>query len=205
MYGLNQICENVITKSLGSNNYSNGFSGVKNNSYLINCIFLGGGIGFSSSNYTTDTVYIQNCVFIGGVVYSIILYSGMNLEMHNTILVPAVSDGLEIGTGTLLSSSNNASSDDLVTTHGIGTITDVSDADFLDPTNDDYHLSPTSQLIDAGLNLIVSGDLDSPQYDIDGEQWPDTGDWCIGFDWREAAAPEQSVIPLIFYYRQMRK
>ena len=88
--------------------------------------------------------------------------------------------------------SNNAVSNSSIPPE-LGTIANLSSADFVKyevSTNDfDLHLSDTSVLIGEGLNLIESGLLTSPQYDIDGDQWPDTGAWDIGVDYAAGSTP----------------
>lgn len=74
---------------------------------------------------------------------------------------------------------------------GANSIEGILTTDFQDYAGGDYRLSYASQLRDAGNNLIDSGDLGSPQYDIDGDQWPGAGggDWDIGFDYYVSGEP----------------
>jgi len=97
-------------------------------------------------------------------------------EVYNNIILN--SDGLDMDITTNINQGNNATSD---TT---GQITGITSAEFIDAASDNYHLANGSQLIGAGLNLIQSANLISPQYDIDGDQLPDTGPWDVGFDYK---------------------
>lgn len=55
---------------------------------------------------------------------------------------------------------------------------DVVSSDFVDAANDDFHIAASSALKTAGANLYSDF-----QYDIDGDEYPSTGDWPIGFDY----------------------
>jgi len=72
-------------------------------------------------------------------------------------------------------SENNASSD--ATASGTGSITNITSAEFEDSANGNYHLASGSALIGAGSN----------QYslfteDFEGDSWPSSGAFDIGFD-----------------------
>lgn len=77
-------------------------------------------------------------------------------------------------------STNNAASDGATNTPpGSSPYTsDVVSADFVDAANDDFHLSSGSGLRGQGANLYSSFTTD-----IDGDTWPSSGAWDIGFDY----------------------
>ncbi len=79
-------------------------------------------------------------------------------------------DFFETGT---ITGSNNAGAE--VVTLGIGTITTVTSADFVDAVNDDFHLASGSQLDGAGTDLSAIFTVD-----IDGDTI--TAPYPIGFD-----------------------
>jgi putative hemolysin len=72
--------------------------------------------------------------------------------------------------------SNNASGD--TSAPGVNSITGITSADFVDAANNDFHLASGSDLIGAGTNLYSTFTTD-----IDGDEWPSSGAWDIGFDY----------------------
>ena len=77
-------------------------------------------------------------------------------------------------TGT--NSNNNAASN--TETLGSAPITGVTSAAFANAASNDFHLSSGSVLRGAGVNLYSDF-----QTDIDGDTWPSSGAWDIGFDY----------------------
>jgi len=84
----------------------------------------------------------------------------------------------------------NATSDDSAT--GPNSIINITDIEFVNAAGNDFHLAETSQLRGAGQNLIETGALLTPQYDIDYDQWPDAGPWDMGFDYYTSGEPPVS-------------
>ena len=98
-------------------------------------------------------------------------------EVYNNI---AIGDGPDYITDTNDRQSSNNSTSKSTLDPSYGDVVNVGSADFVDLANRNLRLAAGSQLIGAGLNLIEAGILTSPQYDLDGNQWPDTGPWDIG-------------------------
>ena len=151
---------------------------------LINCLAYD-----SERGYGTDVSHISsnffNCMAVNCSVYGFHLHgtTSFPIKINNCLTYNCAIDYSSLN-AIDVSSSNNATSKSTIDPD-LGTITDVVDADFVDAPNDNYHLSNTSQLRGEGLNLITEGYLSSPQFDIDGEQWPDSGVWDIGFDYND--------------------
>lgn len=78
-------------------------------------------------------------------------------------------------------SSNNASSA-ASGAPGANAVYNVTSAAFSDAANNDFHLSSGSVLRGTGANLYSDF-----QTDIDGNTWPSSGAWDIGFDYYVAA------------------
>lgn len=145
----------IVSWSLALNQVATGFINVNWQSpEFYNNLSVGCGIGFGSSD-NTAAILKNNVAYDCTADYAL-------TQVH-------------------ADSTNNATSASTLDA-SLGTITDVAISDFIDAANDDYHLSVTSKLKDAGLNLIESGDLLSPQHDIDYEQLPGVGSWHIGPD-----------------------
>lgn len=158
---------------------------------------------------TRTNVFLQNNIFFGYLVLKggnyqgngglVDIYSNVFVNGTTAIEGDSNSSGLVtlinnvfLGFTTesdfaLLSVSNNATSNSAVGNIGADAVLNIVDSDFTDATNDNYHLSLTSSLVDAGDNLIVSGDLSHPQFDMEGDIWPITGDWNIGVDLIDSA------------------
>lgn len=171
-----------------------------------NCIFKSGGTTYRALtlSITKDTLIISNNNAIS---------ISTNCELYNTTVLGNLS-GTAFG-GSMdyanklvncisynditdffglvhAESSNNATSHPTLNSD-LGTIVNVDVNDFIDAANEDAHLSPTSVLIGEGLNLITSGDLSSPQYDFEDDQWPDSGVWDIGADYYVVAGPSNPI------------
>jgi len=138
-----------------------------------------------------DNVVIANNVFVGNgnAIHGLAVSAGsVNGVVKNNVFFEI--DGIEVllASGTdedYNASSKTSANSDLV---GANSIYEITSAEFLDAANDDYHLSTSSSLVDAGLNLYDSGDLTSPIYDIDGDAMPASGTaWPIGADYYYSA------------------
>lgn len=149
--------------------------------------FCGCDTNVSSSDFSAVVVYegtVNNCIFIargGGAFNGQIIITTSNAT--NTVIYNETAsisyDSFYNGTEDYCAQNDNGS-DPLIGTSINGILT----TDFQDYPGGDYRLSYTSALRDAGLNLITNSPfLDSPQYDINGDQWTDTGVWDIGFNY----------------------
>lgn len=169
-------CRFLIAK-VNSSSVSYPFYNITDSSDLKFSLAVGGNAGYLTA--TWKTINLSCC---GAVGSSIGFYSNSNSTLNlKNCWTKDCTTGFG-GGGAWGSSSNNASDESSVTAKSVGTIAGLSDTDFVDAANDDYHLSTTSQLIGAGANLYTDGS----DVDIDGEAWPDAA-WDIGFDYYVAA------------------
>lgn len=81
------------------------------------------------------------------------------------------------------SSTNNATSSASDDAPGSSSVTGVSSSDFANAAGNDFHLSSGSVLRGAGTNLYSTFTTD-----IDGDTWPSSGAWDIGFDYYVASS-----------------
>jgi hypothetical protein len=79
------------------------------------------------------------------------------------------------------SSTNNATSTGSDDAPGANSVYGVTSAAFVNAASNDFHLASGSALIGAGTNLYSTFTTD-----IDGDTWPSSGAWDIGFDYRVA-------------------
>ena len=139
---------------------------------VIGCLSIGGYNGVRTNGR------ILNCVVTGatlGVVRSSLLTVKNTVSYNNTT---------NWGSGSYdAGSSNNATSSatDDTPNANVG-ITGVTSADFANAAANDFHLSSGSVLRGAGVNLYSDFTTD-----IDGDTWPSSGAWDIGFDHYVAA------------------
>ncbi len=91
-------------------------------------------------------------------------------EFENNVAYNCTTDFVEQGT---ITGSNNAGKE--VVTLGIGTITSVTSADFVDAANNDFHLASGSQLDGAGADVSLF-------YTVDIDDDAITAPYSIGFD-----------------------
>lgn len=153
-------------------------------SYAVNCFCLNNSgnanvIGFGNTNsnyparyYNCGASGYENYPFVGGSVDS----DDESGWMKNCWF----DDGTITGVWRTGQCSNNASYDySGAPPPGTSPYTsDVTSADFVDAANNDFHLDSGSALTDAGVNLYSIF-----QYDIDGDEYPSSGAWPIGFDY----------------------
>lgn len=171
---------NLILLGNKSGTSNAGIYAISSGSTILNCLSIGSTRGFSFGFYSN--AILSNCVSANNDIgYA----DGFNLNLNITNCIGYNNTTADFDVD-VSGDSNNSSSD--ATATGANSITGITSAEFVDAVNDDYHLSATSQLKGAGLNLIESSALTSPQYDIDGDQWPDSGAWDIGFDYYVSGA-----------------
>ena len=135
--------------------------------------------GLNLSASTDDILYI-NCV-----CYNVIGYNERTKTTFSTFHACSGDYNAQNDNGSASPPGSNS----------ISTVTDT--GTFNDYTNDDYHLASDSTVCSGtGLNLIDSGDLPSPQYDIDNDEWPGAsgGAWDIGFDYYVDAGGEPTTV-----------
>ncbi len=145
---------------------------------LIGCLALGVGAGFTGNNYWSPT--LLNCVAVncssgfapGGANSSVI---AKNCVAYNNTTNYGT-------TGFNAASTNNASSSASDDAPGGNSVWGVVSADFVDVANNDFHLAAGSALIGAGVNLYSDFTID-----VDGDTWPSSGAWDIGFDYYVAS------------------
>lgn len=128
---------------------------------LENCVVAnmsGYGVGLAETSGFGPTV--KNCVFYNcaGGPFSVTPYDKFKAE-----------------------STNNASSgtSGLI---GANPVYSVASSDFVNAASNDFHLTSGSVLRGAGVNLYSDFTTD-----IDGDEWPSSGAWDIGFDYYVAA------------------
>ena len=147
------------------------------------------GAGFRSQWVTSGNAFFLACLadncstgFIGQSGYVATLKN--NLAYNNTTNYS--------GTAFHTNSTNNAASDGATNTPpGASPYTsDVVSGDFVDAAGGDFHLSPTSGLIGQGANLYSDFTTD-----IDGDTWPSSGAWDIGFDYFTGGAGASVTVP----------
>lgn len=133
--------------------------------------------GIVTNHYVTGSGLIANCVTNGK----------FSKSGPTTQGGPTIKNCAADGFGTSLyrtGSDNNASYDTSATSvAGANSITGITDADFADVANGDFHLAAGSALIGAGTNLYSTFTTD-----IDGDERPSSGAWDIGFDHYVAAS-----------------
>lgn len=79
--------------------------------------------------------------------------------------------------------SNNATSSASDDAPGGSSVWNVASSDFANAAGNDFHLASGSALIGAGANLYSTFTTD-----IDGDTWPSSGAWDIGFDYYVASS-----------------
>jgi len=138
-----------------------------------NNLAWGSDLGFQSLNWYDVT--LSNCVAVD------CLSGFKNLANSDSTLRNCVAYGCatSFDGSRWASSTNNAASDGAtITPPGSNPYTsNVVAGDFEGAANDDYHLSSNSNLVGLGANLYSEF-----QTDIDGDLYPATGAWPIGFD-----------------------
>lgn len=133
------------------------------------CLAYGSVIGFNPN------VFAKNCIAVGcGVGFGNSTTSGAG-SSRNCIAYNCSQRGFSQNWNFNGTCSNDASSD--TSASGTGSITGITSAAFADAANNDFHLSSGSVLRGAGVNLYSDFTTD-----IDGDTWPSSGAWDIGYD-----------------------
>ena len=167
---------------------------------VTDCIGTSGSDRAFRCEDTTLATYFIKCLAVGG-------YRGFYVRgnLLNSIAAGCSDRGIQSGTSSSTlakntiaygcgdnwrdtfdaSSTNNASSNySGDAPPGSSPYTsDVVSGDFANAANDDYHLSASSGLIGQGANLYSDFTTD-----IDGDTWPSSGAWDIGFDYYVSGA-----------------
>jgi len=185
-FDTDSVAENIIGKS-AYRAITIGSSGYSAVSTLRNCLALPAGpsrnpVGFLGPGLGYGSVQLDNCVAGAGCLYGIIGSPATSYRqwiLRNCVVADGVATIAYDG-GASTGSTNNASFDgSTITPPGANPYTsDVTSADFVDASSNDYHLASGSSLKTAGANLYSDF-----QYDVDGDEYPSSGAWPIGYDY----------------------
>lgn len=170
------VIRNCIARSAHTANALNHCLDTVSNAVRVECCLVVGGY-----NGIRTVGPLLNSVATGAVVG---VTRSQGLVVKNTV---AYGNTTNWGSGTYdAASSNNATgsaTDD--TPNANAGITGVTAADFANAAANDFHLSSGSVLHGAGVNLYSDFTTD-----IDGDTWPSSGAWDIGYDYYvEAGGP----------------
>ena len=139
------------------------------------CLAVESNIGFNPNTFA------KNCIAAGcGVGFGNSSTSGAGVS-RNCVAYNCTTRGFSQNWNFNGNCANDASSD--TSASWTGCKTGVTSAAFVNAAGNDFHLSAGSVLRGAGVNLY--GDF---QTDIDGDTWPSSGAWDIGFDYYVAAS-----------------
>ncbi len=145
---------------------------------LRNCLGYLTPIGFEFLNWSSPRIY--NCVAAGCTTGFSSSTGGTDRILSNCVSYSNTTNYAGVWSG---SSSNNASSG--TDAPGSSPINSITSAAFVNAAGNDFHLAAGSALIGAGTNLYSVFTVD-----IDGDAWPSSGAWDIGFDsYAASAAP----------------
>lgn len=175
-----------ISKNATAENGAFSFS--VNGATLIQCFAYDTPYGFGNSLTTPSGFYgcvAANCSNHGFYV------GGGSVVAKNCIAYNCGTGYRTVGFSDA-NSSNNATSAVLGTyLPGADGVSGVTAADFANAAANDFHLSSGSVLRGAGANLYSDFTTD-----IDGDTWPSSGAWDIGFDYYVAAGGGVTVEPV---------
>ena len=159
---------NLIAKTAGTSQYVVGLYG--QNITIHGALVYGGGSGVQINSTIAANIY--NSVAAG-------CNNGFNTGSALAVLKNCTAyNNTTNYSGTFsASSTNNATSSASDDAPGAGSVVGITSADFVNAASNDFHLAAGSALIGAGVNLYA--DL---QADVDGDAWPSSGAWDIGFD-----------------------
>lgn len=143
-----------------------------------NCLAYGGVFGYSVN---ATGVSLFNCVASG---YS---NTGFNVGTWSPVVKNCVAyNNTTNYSGTFdATSANNATSTGSDDAPGGSSVYGIASANFVNAAGNDFHLATgTNSLVGAGVNLYSTFTTD-----IDGDTWPSSGAWDIGFDYRTGGGP----------------
>lgn len=155
-----------------------GFGSCRVNSRLVNCLAIGPSSIAAFELTDWQNAQALNCV-AAGASYGFRYNKGTGAVLKNCV---AYGNTTNYSGTYAAASTNNASSSASDDAPGGSSVWNVTSAAFADAANNDFHLASGSVLIGAGTNLYSDFTTD-----IDGDTWPSSGAWDIGFDYRVAA------------------
>lgn len=159
-------------------------------SHLYQCLGYGSGTGFMIDPWSGSTYY--NCVAANNSNYGFNKTAdGLDSIAKNCVAYSGATPW-STGSGWSSSCANNASSE-ASGAPGSSAVHSITSAAFADATGGNFHLASGSVLIGAGTNLYSTFTTD-----IDGDTWPSSGAWDIGFDYRVASGGAQTLTPSLF-------
>lgn len=163
----------LIAKTVGAAQYAVGLYG--NGITVHGTLAYGSGTGFQINTAVAANIY--NSVATGCA-------KGFNTGSALAVLKNCTAYNNTINySGTFdAASTNNATSSASDDAPGASSVVGITSADFVDAAGNDYHLAAGSALIGAGANLYADF-----QADVDGDAWPSSGAWDVGFDYRVAS------------------
>jgi len=171
---------NLIAKTAGTSQYVVGLYG--QNITIHGALFYGGGSGVQLNSTIAANIY--NSVATGCV-------NGFNPGSSTLAVLKncvAYNNTTNYSGTFSASSTNNATSSASDDAPGPGSVVGITSADFVNAASNDFHLAAGSALIGAGVNLYADF-----QADVDGDAWPSSGAWDIGFDYYVSAGGTSTV------------
>lgn len=162
--------------STTATSFARAFSSTAVNPTFESCLGRNSVYGFGGGAGSTRTVL--NCVATGCTV-------GFDTSSSSSVAKNCVAySNTTNWSGTWsASSTNNATSSASDDAPGGSSVWNVASSDFANAAGNDFHLASGSALIGAGANLYSTFTTD-----IDGDTWPSSGAWDIGFDYYASAA-----------------
>ena len=178
--GSNSRVSRCIGRTTGTVAYVSCFAGL---AYTYQCLALGGVQGFQGTG-TYGTFEMVGCVASGSTTGFVLDSPGTAKRVANCVAYNCTTN--YSGTFDAALSGNNASTSG--TMPGSSNVSGVTSSDFVDASGHDYHLAGGSALIGMGANLYTL-----ITEDVDGDAWPSSGAWDIGFDYYVASGHTISV------------
>ena len=155
----------------------------------VSCLAWGIGNGFITPA-GTGARYLSNCVAANLVLGFKFAADNSGVEVKNCVAYNCTTS-YENGGYVSASSTHNATSTGSDDAPGGDSVISVDSADFVDASGNDFHLASGSALIGVGTNLYSDFTTD-----IDGDTWPSSGAWDIGFDYYVAAGGAPTITAL---------
>ena len=172
--GSNSRASRCIGRTTGTAAYVSCFAGL---AYTYQCLAIGGIQGFQGTG-GYGTFEMVGCVASGSTTGFQLDSPGTDKRVANCVAYNCTNN--YTGTFDAALSGNNASTSG--TMPGSSNVSGISSADFVDAAGHDYHLAGGSALIGMGANLYTL-----ITEDVDGDAWPSSGAWDIGFDYYVSA------------------